>query len=265
MSRLGDRSGNVPSDRSITRKETSPAAQIINLRRLRAKLKKLGRSRSTVSPWADYAQTCSYSPAAEEIKTREISEFLKQIRPRDVLDIGCNTGRYARLAAGHGARVIALDNDAECVDRLYRQVRSEALPILPLRMDIANPSPAIGFRNRERPGFLQRFSADCVLALALIHHLHISANLPLAGIRDMFADLTRRHLVLEFVPSDDVMFRKLMRFRRDLYGEYTLERCIDVFSKRFVLERQVGINDSPRTLLIFCKRDSQGTTCDGIE
>jgi SAM-dependent methyltransferase len=197
---------------------------------------------------------------AEDVKTREIAAFLRETSPGEVLDIGCNTGRYARLACTHGARVVALDSDAECVDRLYQQVRSDALPILPLRMDIANPSPAIGFCNCERPRFLERCSADCVFALALIHHLHVSANLPLANIRDMFADLTRRDLVLEFVPSDDVMFRKLMRYRRDLYAAYTLEHCLTVFAKRFVLTRQVSIDDSPRTLLFFRKREHATTT-----
>ena len=64
-------------------------------------------------------------------------------------------------------------------------------------VDIANPSPAIGFCNRERASFLDRIRADCVLALAVIHHLHVTANLPVSGIRDMFADLCRRDLVLE--------------------------------------------------------------------
>lgn len=260
MSRMSDRSNDDTREQTIAGKETSPAAQIINLRRLRAKLTKLGRATSSFGPWADYTQTCGYSEVAEAAKTREIAACLEQTEPREVLDIGCNTGRYARLAAGHGARVVALDSDTECVDRLYRQVRIESLPILPLRMDIANPSPAIGFCNRERPAFFERFSADCVFALALIHHLHVSANLPLAGIRDMFADLTRRDLVLEFVPSDDVMFRKLMRFRRDLYGDYTLDRCIAVFRGRFDLQRRVDIPETTRTLLFLRKREVQTTT-----
>ncbi len=242
--------------RRLESRQTSPAAQIMNLRRLRSKLGSLASKNRSDGHWASYTETCSYTDRAEESKERHVRSFLEEHRPASVLDVGSNTGRYSMLALEAGAEVVAIDSDADCVDRLYGQVRRENRPILPMCVDIANPSPAIGFCNRERASFLDRIQADCVLALAVIHHLHVTANLPLTGIRDMLADLCKQYLILEFVPTDDVMFRKLMQFRVDLYQDFTLRACIKAFEERFGVLRQVPVQDSPRTLLFMRKKDA---------
>jgi SAM-dependent methyltransferase len=253
---FGRRASRLDDTRSqrLEARQSSPAAQIMNLRRLRSKLSRLAGQDPRVGHWAAYTETCSYSDLAEECKLREVGNFLQERRPATVLDVGSNTGRYSMLALEAGAEVVSIDSDADCVDLLYSRTRQSKQPVLPMCVDIANPSPAIGFCNRERASFLDRIQADCVLALAVIHHLHVAANLPVSGIRDMLADLCRRDLVLEFVPTHDVMFRKLMQFRADLYQEFTLERCVRVFEERFELIRRAAVADSPRTLLFMRKR-----------
>lgn len=241
------------SSQSTTPKQGNVSAQLWNLRRLRSKLQRLARHRPR-SDWTDYASTCSYAETSERSKVESVQQFLIERCPRRVLDVGCNTGRYALLASEVGAEVVAVDSDPCCIDVLYRKVKQRQLSILPLCMDIANPSPAIGFCNRERARFLDRIKPDCVLALASIHHLVVSANLPLPSIRDMFADLTTHHLVLEFVPTHDVMFRRLMRFRVDLYEDFTLDHCLRTFKERFHVVQRVPLPDSPRTLLFFEKK-----------
>ena len=134
---------------------------------------------------------------------------------------------------------------------MYRRLKKEPKSIIPMVVDVANPCPGIGYMNAERPAFLDRAKPDCVLALAVIHHLLVGANLPLAAIRDLFATLAQKHLVLEFVPTDDVMFRKLIEFRVNLFDSVTLEHCLAVFSEKFALVRQEPIHHSPRTLLLF--------------
>ncbi len=225
--------------------------QLANLKRLRAKLGRLAKAHRPGDVWADYTSTCSYSRAAEDSKVAMVRDFLAQAAPATVLDVGCNTGAYSRLAAQAGAAVVAIDNSTDSIELFYRSLRQDPLDILPLVVDLANPSPPMGFRHRERPGFMERVKADCVLALAVIHHLHVSANLPVEGIRDLFADLAGRHLVLEFVPTDDVMFKRLLRFREDLYAGFTVEACIAAFAPRFRLLRREPVADSPRTLLFF--------------
>ncbi|MGQ9650543.1 MAG: hypothetical protein ACUVXJ_10570 [Phycisphaerae bacterium] len=250
-SRLGD-----IGPRRLTCRQTTPAAQIVNLRRLRSKLKNLAARSGSAGHWAAYSETCSYTDRAEESKVREVRSFLQEHRPASVLDVGSNTGRYSMLALEAGAKVVSIDSDQDCIDVLYRRIRHGGHPILPLCVDIANPSPAIGFCNRERASFLDRVRAECVFALAIIHHLHVSANLPVAGIRDMLADLCDQYLVLEFVPTDDVMFRKLMQFRVDLYQDFSLDTCIQAFKERFDVLRQVPLEDSSRTLLFMRKKDA---------
>ena len=137
---------------------------------------------------------------------------------------------------------------------MYRRLRKEPKSITPMVVDIANPSPGIGYMNAERPSFLDRARPDCVLALAVIHHLLVGANLPMAAIRDLFASLAQKHLVLEFVPTDDVMFRKLIEFRVNLFSHVTLDHCLAVFAEKFTLLRQEPIRNSPRTLLLLAKR-----------
>jgi SAM-dependent methyltransferase len=242
--------------RRLESRQTSPAAQIMNLRRLRSKLTRLAGKTCSTGHWVAYTDTCSYSDRAEDCKLREVGRFLQEHRPVSVLDVGSNTGRYSALAVEAGAQVVSIDSDADCIDRLYGETRGAGRSLLPMCIDIANPSPAIGFCNRERARFLDRIQVDCVLALAVIHHLHVTANLPLAGIRDLFADICGRHLVLEFVPTDDVMFRKLMQFRTDLYQEFTLQRCLAIFGERFEILRQIPLDDSPRTLLVMRKKDA---------
>lgn len=253
LGRRADRS-TESEPRQLTPGESSPVAQILNLRRLRTKLQKLSRPAGARGHWVDYVETCSYSPQADESKAQAIQEFLNECRPASVLDIGCNTGAYSMLAAEAGAQVVAIDNDLDCVDALYGRLHNRDGRVLPLCLDLANPSPAIGFRNQERARFLDRVQAECTLALAVIHHLHVTANLPVAGIRDLLADVTQRFLVLEFVPTQDVMFRKLMQFRVDLYQDFTLDNCLQIFQERFELIRRAPVADSPRTLLFMQKR-----------
>lgn len=232
----------------------NPLAQEMTLRRLDKKIAALAESVAPETIWGDYTQTCSYDHAAEASKKALVREFLVQAKAGEVLDIGCNTGDYSRIAADCGADVLATDFDMGAVEQMYRRLKQEPRSITPMVVDIANPSPGIGYMNAERPAFLDRAKPDCVLALAVIHHLLVGANLPMAAIRDLFASLTRKHLVLEFVPTDDIMFRKLIEFRVNLFDAITLDHCLAVFGEKFALVRQAPVQNSPRTLLLLEKR-----------
>ncbi len=240
--------------KTLARPEADSGAQRANLRRLRRKLHALARHYRPRGVWTDYAATCSYYPAAEQAKKSLVREFLEQQRPSSVLDAGSNTGDYSYIAAAAGCRTIALDADHDSVEVLYRRLRREPAQITPLVGNLSDPSPALGFRNRERARLVERIRADCVLALAVIHHLRVSANLGLAAIRDLFCDLARAQLVLEFVPQPDPMFERLLRFRTDRFDDFTLERCREVFAERFTVVREAAIPGSGRTLLFLVRR-----------
>jgi SAM-dependent methyltransferase len=228
-----------------------PAAQRANLGRLRAKLRKLADGYRPAGVWAEYTRSCTYDTAASTAKRDRIRAYLERWRPPRVLDLGCNTGEYSYLAAGAGARVVAVDSDHDAIETLYRRLRREPARISPIVADLANPSPAIGFDNRERASLLQRLGADAVFALALLHHLLVSANLSLELARDALYGLTTDHLVLEFVPPDDPMFRRLLRFRYESFDWLTLSRCRSVFGERFTLVEEHDVPGTPRTLLFL--------------
>lgn len=238
----------------VERQRLDSGAQIFNLRRLRRKVHQLASSYRPAGTWSDYTSSCSYSSQAENAKKAFVREFLSAHQPAAVLDAGCNTGDYSYIAAECGARVLAADGAHDAVELLYRRLREQPADITPIVLDLTNPSPAIGFCNRERASFLERLDVDCVQALALLHHLLVSANLSLAAVRDFFADLTKEFLVLEFVPTHDVMFEQLLRFRRHDFADLDLQRCKAVFGQRFELLGERALPGSPRTLLFLRKR-----------
>ncbi len=235
----------------------NPLAQIANLRRLRRKIARLAAGYQPRSTWSDYTRNCSYSQVAEQAKKSLVGDFLRETRPRRVLDLGCNTGDYSRLAAHCGADVVAVDADHDAVEALYRRLRREPAPITPMVVDLGNPSPALGFMNRERSALVDRVHGDCVLALALLHHLLVAGNLSLEAVCEMLAALADRDLVLEFVPTDDGMFRRLLKFRVNLYEGLTLQSVRDAFCRRFSLLKEEPIPHSRRTLLFLRKTEGE--------
>ncbi|MGE4608297.1 MAG: SAM-dependent methyltransferase, partial [Myxococcota bacterium] len=143
--------------------------------------------------WADYYQGDSYSKAAEEQKHRIVAGYLDRAQPASVWDLGANTGEYSRLATRRGMLTLAFDVDPACVDRNYRAMRRESeTRLLPLLLDLSNPSPSLGWAHDERASLVGRGPAELVMALALIHHLAISNNVPLDRVADWFARLAGR-------------------------------------------------------------------------
>lgn len=116
--------------------------------------------------------------------------------------------------------------------------------------DLASPSPAIGWANVERQTLEQRGPADLVLALAVIHHLAIGNNVPLAAVADYFARIGRRAIV-EFVPKSDPMVQRMMASRADIFESYTAEEFERAFSARFTIEQRAVISTSDRLLYLM--------------
>ena len=163
--------------------------------------------------WADYVDDNSYTDAATRSKQAIVAAALAPLGARTVWDLGANTGEYSRTARDVAPLVVSFDIDPAAVERNYRRVRSaEETGILPLLLDLANPSPAQGWAHSERLSLEQRGPADALLALALVHHLAIGRNLPLERVAAFLSRLGRA-LVIEFVPKDDVQVQRLLRNR----------------------------------------------------
>jgi hypothetical protein len=201
--------------------------------------------------WADYAENTSYGERAAADKGRVVDSWLRELPGARVWDLGANTGRFSRAAADAGKRVIAFDIDPAAAERHFRAIREAGrTDILPLVVDIANPSPAIGWAGRERHSLLERANADAILALALIHHLALGRNVPLPMMVDLFADLAQWAIV-EFVPKEDPMVRRLLATRRDVFSRYDLDGFREAAATRFEVVREAPIADSPRVLFLL--------------
>jgi SAM-dependent methyltransferase len=205
--------------------------------------------------WADYAENTSYGDEAARRKDELVREYLRDATGERVWDLGANTGRFSRIAAALGRRVVAWDVDPAATERHYRRVRADGTTsILPLVLDLGNPSPSLGWANAERGSLQDRADADVVLALALVHHLAISRNIPLDRLADFFGRLAPG-LIVEFVPKDDPMVQKLLATREDVFPDYTLDGFRAAFGRRFEIAGEALIEGS-RRVLFRMKRSS---------
>ena len=220
---------------------------------LESAIKKL-KWRIKRTEWGRYYEDTNYTPEGFEHKKKIIDDFVEKVRPKCVWDLGGNTGVFSRIAAEKGINTICFDVDSVAVEKNYLDCVSQGRTnILPLVSDLTNPSAAIGWENRERASLLERGPAEMVFALALIHHLAISNNVPLDRLAGFFGRLCK-YLVLEFVPKQDSQVQRLLATREDIFGDYNQEFCETQFVKYFIIGERIKIKDSQRTLYLMRKR-----------
>jgi hypothetical protein len=201
--------------------------------------------------WGNYYDITNYSDAAFEHKKQLVREWSSKVKPSLVWDLGANTGVFSRIAGEGGAFVVSSDIDPTAVEQNYRQMKQEKTEdLLPLLLDLTNPSPSLGWANEERDSFGGRGPADMVLALALIHHLAISNNVPLLQVADFFAKLGR-WLIIEFVSKPDSQVQKLLISREDIFPNYTSEGFETAFQQRFKIVEAVNVRESERVLYLM--------------
>ena len=152
----------------------------------------------------DYYQGTNYTDELFLEKQQIIKELLSDLQPKTILDLGANTGIFSRQGKDiQNCYIISSDIDSGAVEINYQEVKkNKEKNILPLIIDLTNPSPSIGWNNKERVSFLHRAKADVVMALALIHHLAISNNVPLQEISKTLAGMGE-YLIIEFVPKEE--------------------------------------------------------------
>ena len=201
--------------------------------------------------WTEYYTETNYTPAGLEHKRRLVEEYLAEAAPATVWDLGANDGHFSRLATRQGIDVVAFDGDPLVVEACYRRcVQDGERRLLPLALDLANPSPALGWAHAERDALLDRGPADLVMALALVHHLAIGNNVPLPDIAAFLRRCGRR-LIIEFVPREDSQVQRLLAAREDIFTHYTREGFEDAFAQHFTIRRVEPVKDSTRLLYLM--------------
>ena len=220
---------------------------LANVRKLR---KLIGRLHwgGEGSEWGAYEAFHNYSESDHAAKEAFVDECVAAGSARCVWDIGCNTGQFSRIVARHAGQVLAMDLDHYAVERLYHAIHiGGERNILPLVQNVADPSPNWGWRNRERTDLASRARPDLVMCLALIHHIVITANVPLDEFIGWLADLADQ-LVIEYVSRADEKVQALLRNKRDKYSDYSREGLERALGEHYTVRRHLVLESGNRHL-----------------
>tara|TARA_Y100001936_G_scaffold86195_1_gene84461 strand:+ start:6159 stop:7544 length:1386 start_codon:yes stop_codon:yes gene_type:complete len=203
--------------------------------------------------WGDYYSDTNYSEKSFEEKKQFISSAIDEIKPKLVWDMGANTGIFSRLASNKGINTISFDIDPLAVEKNYlSSLNNSEKNILPLILDLTNPTSSIGWKNNERMSVIERGPADMIFALALVHHLAISNNVPLKKIAEFFSQISN-FLIIEFIPKSDSQVKRLLLTREDIFENYDEKNFETEFIKFFKIINSKKISDSERTIYIMEK------------
>lgn len=224
------------------------------LRGLRKWIAKLEPADTGKTVWSDYAQDNSYASDEAQAKRQFVSEFAAATKSKAVWDIGCNTGDYSKAALDAGVEfVVGFDFDQGALDTAFVRARTERLSFLPLFLDAANPAPSQGWGQAERMGLMQRAHGDGVLALAVVHHLAIGKNIPLADVVDWLVSMASTG-VIEFVPKSDPMVQALLQLREDIFDDYNEQSFVRALEARANIVKSVTVSAAKRRLYWFERR-----------
>jgi ribosomal protein L11 methylase PrmA len=203
--------------------------------------------------WAEYYNDTNYGETDFEFKRMAVERYVSQVAPNTVWDFGGNTGRFTRTASDRGIFSLCFDIDPAAVEKNYLAVkRQNEKNLLPLVLDLTNPSPGLGWENTERKPIRERGHADLVLALALVHHLCIGNNVPLGDVAGFFA-LRGDNLVVEFVPKEDSQVRRLLASREDVFADYDQGNFEKQFARHYDIADRVRVGDTRRCLYLMTR------------
>jgi 2-polyprenyl-3-methyl-5-hydroxy-6-metoxy-1,4-benzoquinol methylase len=206
------------------------------------------QNRQLRSNWSHYYQESILSTEYLSQKEKIVMDIADQVSADTVIDLGANDGHFSKLFAKKFRQVIAVDSDSRSISNLYLHVQEHKIKnILPLVIDLSNPSPALGFANNERSSFTSRCKPDLVLCLALIHHLVIGKNIPLHFIADYFASFAPQ-LIIEFVPKQDEKVKQMLKTRKDVFMDYDKKTFENSFGRHYEFKRKELVEGTFRTI-----------------
>lgn len=201
--------------------------------------------------WSDYYTFTNYSKESIEDKGRIIRQFIKDLKPEKIWDLGANDARFSSICSKLKIHTIAFDIDPLVVEKSYLNVKKNGDRfLLPLLMDLANPSSDSGWANMERASFTRRAQNATIMALALIHHLAITYNLPFIQIASLFKGLGD-NLIVEFIPKEDSQLQKMLSNRVDIFSNYCQREFEVSFKKYFKIKQVIQIKNSKRFLYLM--------------
>jgi len=247
QAKLRNRFGGADLRREVKNAGLRSSIIATSVKRLERVVRALRWSPGT-SAWSDYTSDHRYDDESSAAKEAFVDKVARRHRGGTVWDLGCNTGRFSRVAARYAAYVLAVDSDHTSIERLYGELKSARQDrVLPLVGDVTDLSPSRGWFGCERAAFVDRGRPALVLCLALIHHLAITANIPIADLIRWFHTLGGE-LVIEFPLPEDPMVRRLLRARTQTYEDYAVTSFEAVLDSRFAIQERVVLPNGSRVL-----------------
>ena len=203
------------------------------------------------STWDDYYEETILSKHYLDAKKILVKQFTDKIDFDKVIDIGANDGVFSLLLKDKAKQIVAIDGDVNCVNELYATIRKNKIKnMIPLYASLNAPTPAIGWANEERTSLTSRLKANLVLALALVHHLAIGANVPLSFIAKWLSEMSE-YLIIEFVPKSDEKVKLLLQNREDIFDEYNIAAFKNIFSEYYNFQLEERVGDTNRILFLM--------------
>lgn len=228
--------------------------KLLNLLNSLESLVKALHQKEEKSTWSGYYKEVEGRNDYLQQKKEIIINWLENSTAKTAVDLGANEGEFSSLLSNKNIQTIATDFDPFCINHLYKAVINKKVPpLLPLVIDLANPSPANGVNNTERTSFINRTSVDLALALALIHHLSIGKNIPFKMVAEFFHSICFT-LIIEFVPKQDEKIKLMLQQKKDIYNWYTEENFINEFSSYFNIIKKQAIAGTERVLYLMEKK-----------
>ena len=238
---------NAANGRKIDRKRANKVS--LDKRRMTYILSSLKEFVSKLAPkhlhdsvWHTYVKGNSYEGEETQSKRLFLVDFLGKVKPKVLLDFGCNTGDYSMLALDHGVDlVVGLDTDHLSLEKGYSRAKRGKVNFLPLYLDLSNLSPGQGWGGVERKSLEERANADAIFSLALLHHLVFGKNIPLDSAVARLVQFAPNG-VIEFIPKTDPRVEDMLLLRKDIFHDYTqsdFEACLQRQAK-IVNSKQVS-------------------------
>jgi hypothetical protein len=204
--------------------------------------------------WSNYYEETILGKDYLANKETLVLDFCKDLPVRSALDLGANEGYFSKALAARNIKVIATDTDSRTIGNLYQFIKENGvLNVLPLILDVTNPSPALGFNNKERAAFHDRIKVELVIALALIHHLVIGKNISLEMIAEYLSGVAPQ-LLIEFVPREDPKVQQMLASRHDVFESYTMDNFEFYFGNYFDIKKKEKIAGTSRSLYLMQRK-----------
>jgi ribosomal protein L11 methylase PrmA len=247
--------GDIDLRKRFDKKSFSKSVVLRMIRKLRKIVDGL-KGRSAASLWGGYETSNSYGAEDEKKKTEFVAAAGRVLNGGAWIDVGCNNGKYLMTVGGNARIAVGLDLDPTAVDGFYRRIKNkDGTSYHPVVCDLMNPSPSLGWRLTERPSLFERLRGDAFLALAVVHHLCIGANVPLPEFVSLLKSFGRGGVV-EWVDKKDAMVRRLLRNRVDVFPDYTWENFRSLLEKNFVLKETCDTHQGARRLCLVLPKET---------